>query len=60
VLVASPSYLRRRGIPLLPADLASHALISVAIAKAVLFLLSDDGSFVRGTDMFVDGGSAQF
>ncbi len=30
------------------------------IAKAVLFLLSDEGSFVTGTDMFVDGGSAQF
>lgn len=45
---------------------SSHALIPLNrldtpddIAKAVVFLASDDASYITGIELFVDGGFAQ-
>jgi NAD(P)-dependent dehydrogenase (short-subunit alcohol dehydrogenase family) len=29
------------------------------VARAVLFLVSDDSSFINGVELFIDGGLAQ-
>ena len=36
-----------------------HVGVPDEIAKAVVFLASDDSSFVNGIELFVDGGMAQ-
>jgi NAD(P)-dependent dehydrogenase (short-subunit alcohol dehydrogenase family) len=36
-----------------------HRNIRVNVATVALFLASEDSSFVNGTDLYVDGGTAQ-
>jgi len=36
-----------------------HRREFLEVAKAVVFLSSDDSSYVTGTELFVDGGFAQ-
>jgi len=44
---------------MIPAIPAGRVGMPEEVARAVLFLASDDASFVNGIDLFVDGGMAQ-
>ena len=44
---------------MIDATLMQRAGTADEVAKAVVFLASDDSSYVAGTELFVDGGFAQ-
>ena len=55
----------QRALELSPADARAHAVRcrlgrADKVAKAVVFLASEDSSYITGTELFVDGGFAQF
>jgi NAD(P)-dependent dehydrogenase (short-subunit alcohol dehydrogenase family) len=69
VNVVSPGPIQTPGFDVFANDDAKQYMKSIVplgrigtadeIAKAVLFLASDDSSFIAGVELFVDGGSAQ-
>jgi NAD(P)-dependent dehydrogenase (short-subunit alcohol dehydrogenase family) len=59
-LLASSSETGQQRLKMIPAVVPLGRLGTPdEIAKAVVFLASDDASFVTGTELFVDGGFAQ-
>jgi NAD(P)-dependent dehydrogenase (short-subunit alcohol dehydrogenase family) len=56
IFVSVPKEVKDRFVSLIPMGRIGQPQ---EIAKAALFLASDDSSFVTGIELFVDGGTAQ-
>jgi NAD(P)-dependent dehydrogenase (short-subunit alcohol dehydrogenase family) len=56
IFVGVPKEVKDRCVSLIPMGRIGQPQ---EIAKAALFLASDDSSFVTGIELFVDGGTAQ-
>ncbi len=56
VFVGVPSEVKDQFVSLIPMGRIGR---SEEIAKAALFLASDDSSFITGIELFVDGGTVQ-
>ena len=56
IFVGAPKEVKDQFVALIPMGRIGQP---EEIAKAALFLASDDSSFVTGIELFVDGGTAQ-